>query len=233
LGIQNDWGNQMVDENYKNHTNVEWEDQKECENIYLNFLNWVFVGKHIPISSINITCSAISKFICAFIPQFNFAQTNLVKNIRKGFMTSNPKKPKYPTIWNPDVLIDYYYKNKGDNLPIDQQYQFLQTKIAILLGYLHMLRPQEAWSCETTDKSELQLEFNKGLWLRTIVKNNKTSMSDIWIPNIDLMISQKVEDNNTEQTDIDTQTSNPLNVFYAIHLLKTMIILPNVKKTVC
>jgi hypothetical protein len=76
----------------------------------------------------------------------------------------------------------------------------------------------------------LQIEFNKGLWLRKIVKNNKTSMSDIWIPNIDLMISQKTEDNNTEQTDIDTQTSNPLNVLYAIHLLKTMIVLPNIKR---
>jgi hypothetical protein len=99
----------------------------------------VFLGKHIPPSSINITCSAISKFICAFIPDFNFAHTNLVKNIRKGFSTSNPKRPKYPTIWNPDSLIDYYYKNDGKDLPLEQQYSFLQTKIAILLGYLHML----------------------------------------------------------------------------------------------
>jgi hypothetical protein len=128
------------------------------------------------------------------------------------------------------LFIDYYYKNNGDSLLVEQKHQFLQTKIAILLRYLHMLQPQEAWSCEITDKSELQIEFNKRLWLRTVVKNNKTSMSDIWVPNIDLMISQKVEDNNTEQTDIDTQTSNPLNVFYTIHLLKTMIVLPNTKR---
>jgi hypothetical protein len=44
------------------------------------------------------------------------------------------------------------------------------------------------------------------------------------------MISQKAEDNNTEKSDIDTQTSNPLNVFYAIHLLKTMIVLPNINR---
>jgi hypothetical protein len=134
-------------------------------------LNWVFVGRHISSSSINITCNAISKFICAFIPQFNFAQTSLVKNIRKGFSTSNPKKPKYPTIWNPDVLIDYYYKNNGDELPLEQKYRFLQTKIAILLGYLHMLGSEEEWSCEITDKSKLGVDFNKGLWLRTIIKN--------------------------------------------------------------
>jgi uncharacterized protein YsxB (DUF464 family) len=78
----------LVEQGY---TNAEWEDEKECEKIYLDFLNWVFVGRHVPSSSINITCSAISKFFCAFIPQFNFAQTKLIKNIRKGFMTSNPK----------------------------------------------------------------------------------------------------------------------------------------------
>jgi hypothetical protein len=100
----------------------------------LEFLNWVFVGKHIPSSSINIACSAISKFICAFIPDFNFAQSNLVRNIRRGFMTSNPKKPKYPVMWNLDLLIDYYYKNNENNLPSEEKY-----KIAILLGYLHML----------------------------------------------------------------------------------------------
>jgi hypothetical protein len=61
-----------------------------------------------------------------------------------------------------------------------------------LLGYLHMLWPQEAWSCELIDKSELGLEFNKVCWLRTIVKNNKTSISDIWIPNIDLMIYPQI-----------------------------------------
>jgi hypothetical protein len=41
-------------------------------------------------------------------------------------MTSNTKKPKYPTIWNLDLLIDYYYKNNKDNLPFEQKYQFIQ-----------------------------------------------------------------------------------------------------------
>jgi hypothetical protein len=73
---------------------------------------------------------------------------------------------------------------------LEEKYQFLQTKIAILLGYLHMLRPQEAWSCELVSKPELELEVNKSCWLRSVVKNNKTNVSDIWIPNIDLLISQ-------------------------------------------
>jgi hypothetical protein len=80
------------------YTHTDWENRKDCDRIYLEFLNWVFVGKHIPSSSINITCSAILKFICAFIPDFNFAQSKLVKNIRRGFMTSNSKKPKYPVM---------------------------------------------------------------------------------------------------------------------------------------
>jgi hypothetical protein len=111
-------------------------------------------------------------------------------------MLNHPKKLKYPITWNPDLLIDYYYKNNGNNLSMEEKYQFLQTKVAILLGYLHMLGPQEAWSCEESVKQELKLEFNKGCWLRTIVKNNKTSISDIWIPNIDLLINKNLNNNN-------------------------------------
>jgi hypothetical protein len=131
----------LVEENYNN---TNWEDKKECERVYLEFLNWAFVRRKTTPSSINIACSAVSKFICAFIKDFNFAQTKFTKNIKKGFVTNNPKKPKYPVMWNPDLLIDYYYKNNENDLPFKEKYQFLQTKVAILLGYLHMLRPQEA-----------------------------------------------------------------------------------------
>jgi hypothetical protein len=146
-------------------------------------------------------------------------------------MINHPKKPRYPMTWNPDILISYYYKNSGDNLSKIEKYQFLQTKTAILLGFLHMLCPQEAWSCEITEKPELKLEFNKGCWLRTIVKNEKTIISDVWIPNIDLLINKNPTNNNdNEQPDENTQLTNPLNVFYTILLLKSMIIMPNVKR---
>jgi hypothetical protein len=56
-------------------------------------------------------------------------------------MTNNFKKPKYPIMWNPDLLIDYYYQNNENDLLLEEKYQFLQVKT--LLGYLHMLRPQE------------------------------------------------------------------------------------------
>jgi hypothetical protein len=55
-------------------------------------------------------CGAISKFITVFITDFNLAQSNFVKNIKKGFMKSNPKKPKYSTMWNPDLLIGNYQR---------------------------------------------------------------------------------------------------------------------------
>jgi hypothetical protein len=52
--------------------------------------------------SINIGCGAVSKFIYAFITDFNFAQSRFIK---KGFMTNNPKKHLYLVMWNPDLLI--------------------------------------------------------------------------------------------------------------------------------
>jgi hypothetical protein len=47
----------LMEEKYNN---TNWDDK-----IYLEFLNWAFIGKQIP-------PSAVSKFICAFIPDFNF-----------------------------------------------------------------------------------------------------------------------------------------------------------------
>jgi hypothetical protein len=55
--------------------------------------------------------------------------------------------------------------------------RLLQKNIAILLKYLHMLRPQKNWSYELVSKPELELEVNKDCW--TIVKNDKTNISDI------------------------------------------------------
>jgi hypothetical protein len=52
-------------------------------------------------------------------------------------------------------------------------------------------------------KPELQLKINTGCCLRTIVKNDKTNISDIWIPNIDLLIFQEVKDNIGKQKDED------------------------------
>jgi hypothetical protein len=62
---------------------------------------------------------------------------------------------------NPHLLIDYYH-NDGNDLPLEEKYQFLQTKIAIFPGYLHILRPEEAYFCELLSKPELELEINKG-----------------------------------------------------------------------
>jgi hypothetical protein len=75
----------LVEEKYND---TDWENKKECEMVYLEFLNWAFIGRKIPPSSINIAYTAVSKFICAFITDFNFAQTKFIKNIKKGFMTN-------------------------------------------------------------------------------------------------------------------------------------------------
>jgi hypothetical protein len=62
--------------------------------------------------------------------------------------------------------------------------------------------------------------------LRIIVKNNKTSISDVWILNVDLLISQEVKDNIVKQKDEYSQIINPLNVFYTILLMRKMILIP-------
>jgi hypothetical protein len=58
----------------KNYNNNDCEDKSLCQEIYLEFLKWVFVGKEVIPTSLNIVCSTISKFSTVFIPEFNFAQ---------------------------------------------------------------------------------------------------------------------------------------------------------------
>jgi hypothetical protein len=61
----------LVEENYNNS---DWEDKNLCQEIYLEFLNWAFVGKEVIPTSLNIVCSVILKFLIVFIFNFNFTQ---------------------------------------------------------------------------------------------------------------------------------------------------------------
>jgi hypothetical protein len=61
----------------KKYNDTDWEDRKECDKIYLEFLNWAFIGKQIPPSSINI----------AFVPLFQILilhNQNLSKILREA-----------------------------------------------------------------------------------------------------------------------------------------------------
>jgi hypothetical protein len=64
--------------------------------VYLEFLNWVFIRRKIPPSSINMPCSAVSKFICAFITDFNFAQTKFRGKKQKLILREYLGKKKIP-----------------------------------------------------------------------------------------------------------------------------------------
>jgi hypothetical protein len=57
------------------------------------------------------------------------------------------------------------------------RYNFLQTKIAIFLGFFFILRPFEAYQATINRNENSQL----GYWLIT---NLKLSLSNIWIPNL-------------------------------------------------
>jgi hypothetical protein len=46
-----------------------------------------------------------------------------------------------------------------DNFNEREKFQFLQTKIEILLGFFHILRPIKTWSGETIQKPELKIKI--------------------------------------------------------------------------
>jgi superfamily II DNA helicase RecQ len=113
-------------------------------------------------------------------------------------------------MWNPDLLLDYYLTIDTSKYNEEQFLQFLQIKVMVLLEFFHMLRPIEAWKSKLIEKPELELDINKGCWLRILTKNNKESFSDVWIPNNDLLIEEK---------DL-RKGSHPLNIFQAIQDIK-------------
>jgi hypothetical protein len=83
-----------------------------------------------------------------------------------------------------------------------------------------MLRPIETCSSTLIQKRELKIDFNKGGWLRIITKNNKKSYSDIWIPNLNLLMKERKkvypEVTNSEETMdsiIMNKEINFLNIF--------------------
>jgi hypothetical protein len=92
-----------------------------------------------------------------FIPDFDFAQSNYVKSIKKGLMKDKPKNPRYSNIWNLDILLSYYQNINIELYDEKEKFQCLQTKIAVLLGFFHMLRPIEAWSSTIVQKPELKI----------------------------------------------------------------------------
>jgi hypothetical protein len=50
-------------------------------------------------------------------------------------MKNKPKNPRYSNIWNPDILLDYYLNINIEKYNEREKLQFLQTKIAVLLGF--------------------------------------------------------------------------------------------------
>jgi uncharacterized protein YsxB (DUF464 family) len=98
--------------------------------------------KKIVPTSLNIVCSAISKFLTVFIPDFNFAQSNLVKKQK---------------IYKKYQDIQIYGKIRKNIINKINSNFYRQ----VLLGFFHMLRPIEAWSSELIQKPELKISNNK------------------------------------------------------------------------
>jgi hypothetical protein len=54
-----------------------------------------------------------------------------------------------------------------------------------------MLKLIETWSSELIKKPELKISNNKGCRLRTVIKDNKESYSDIWSPGMDILMKER------------------------------------------
>jgi hypothetical protein len=115
--------------------------------------------------------------------QYQNLSLNFIKNIKKGFMTSNPKKHNYSTMWNPDLLIGYYQRINTKKFLIKEK-SVSTNKSCYFINFPTYVKTTRSL-----------LKENNGWWIRTIVKNNKINYSDIWILNIDLLINQDNENN--------------------------------------
>jgi uncharacterized protein YsxB (DUF464 family) len=81
--------------------------------------------KEVTTASLYIVCSSISKFLTVFISNFNFAQSNFIKNIKRGLARDKTKKTRYSNISNQDFLLNYYININIKKFNKREKFQFL------------------------------------------------------------------------------------------------------------
>jgi hypothetical protein len=110
------------------HKGISMINTYLCRFTELTLKNYKSGWKKVTLAFLNIICTSISKLLTVSIPDFNFAQSNFVKNIKKGLIKDNPKKPRYSNIWNSDLLLDYYLNINIEKINNKNKFQFLHTK---------------------------------------------------------------------------------------------------------
>jgi hypothetical protein len=66
----------------------------------------------LPSSELNIACSAISKLFPVFHLLLSIPKIPLIKNLRRGIALQHPKRAKYKTTWDSNLLLNYYLKEE-------------------------------------------------------------------------------------------------------------------------
>jgi hypothetical protein len=203
----------------------QWQNQEDCIYKFQDFIAWGANEENMPSSELNIACSAISKVFSVFHPLISIPKIPLIKSLRRGIALQHPKRAKYKTTWDSNLLLNYYLKEEIPEGNEAVKIYFLQTKIAIFLGFFYMLRPIEIRKLKFISTSNTDYNPDDGLWLSTRLKNQTEFLSDLWIPNmlrIQGDILATLPQNNNNNPLFNMQNTLKLSTYHAIKDLQSL-----------
>lgn len=126
---------------------------KECTSTdLLSFLSTLYHKKHLRYSAVNTARSAVSTLM-DLLKGEPLGQHHLVKRFMKGVFHQRPSLPKYQSIWDPDILLNYLDQDSNQLTTLE-----FSRKIATLLTLLSGNRVITIASLKTKD---IHIEENR------------------------------------------------------------------------
>ncbi|MES9879302.1 MAG: tyrosine-type recombinase/integrase [Sedimenticola sp.] len=112
----------------------------------INFLTHLF-DSGIGYSGINTARSALSNFIGICSDNtLEFSNNPLISKFMRGVFNKRPSLPKYASIWDPDIVLQYFV-SLGEELTLLQLSQKVCILLAILTGqrgqFIHLLNVED------------------------------------------------------------------------------------------
>jgi hypothetical protein len=198
---------------------VDWDNKTEVTNSYFEFLNWLMYEENEESGLINmrkaefhIFRAGVVFFIRTLHPDLEPNKMLVIRRTIRTFNMKYPLGPRYSTMWDSDILINYYGSEKNwlDQLSEEnpeKAFRFLQKRAAVFLGFFMIMRIKEAWSISVV--RDIKDIPGEGYEIQMITKNNNKQIQKVLIPDIQLRELAKGMEFVEKNSDIDYRLLNP------------------------
>jgi hypothetical protein len=162
-----------------------FNNQEGIIAMYRELIDWLSLEENCASSEVRLFSCAVS-FLLETIFNVKVQDNKSVALLRKKFSREHPQQPKFITVWDAGILIDYFrnfsrrFTEEEDE---DKKFmKFLQGKVGLLLMFFGLLRPNEVLNLQPKD---WQIEKD-GIGFLTVNKSYQTQKVYVFIPRISM-----------------------------------------------